>query len=273
MTATTAPDLEAIKAKQQQTWASGDYSKIAAAIPILSEQLVDSADLHAGWRVLDVAGGSGNTAIAAARMNTDVVSLDYVPALLERSRERAQAEGLSYDTVEGDAEAMPFPDAAFDAAISCVGVMFAPDHQRTANELLRVTRPGGTIAIASWIPDSFIGAMFRATAKHVPQPAGLQPPGLWGKEEHVRSLLGDGVSELRAVRRTFTWRFRSPEHLVDTFRTYYGPTLKAFAALDDEGKAALAADLTELAASSDRLNDPNAIAVPADYLEIVATRA
>src|SRR5918994_4666004 len=206
MTATAASlDLEAIKAKQQQTWASGDYSAIAATIQIISEQLCDSADIRAGSRVLDVAGGSGNTALAAARCGADVVSLDYVPSLLERSRERAAAEGLSYEVVEGDAENMPFEDASFDAVISCVGVMFAPDHQRAAAELLRDTRPGGTIALASWAGDSFIGDLFRTTAKHVPQPAGLQPPGLWGTEDHVRSLFGDGVSNLRAERRTYSF--------------------------------------------------------------------
>ena len=272
-TMTAAPDLEAIKAKQQQTWGSGDYHAIAARIPIISELLCDAADLRAGSRVLDVAGGSGNTALAAARCGADVVSLDYVLRLLVRSRERALTEGLNYDTVEGDAEALPFDDESFDAVISVVGVMFAPDHEQAAAELLRVCRPGGTIALASWCPDSFIGALFRTTAAHVPQPAGLQPPGLWGTEDHVRSLLGDGVTDLRVERRTYTWRFRSPEELVDLFREYYGPTLKAFAALDEAGQQALYADLVKLVADSDRLTGEDAVAVPADYLEVVATRA
>jgi SAM-dependent methyltransferase len=273
MTVSTAPDLEAIKAKQQQTWASGDYHEIAATIPIISENLVDAADLRAGSRVLDVAGGSGNTALAAARTGAEVVSLDYVPSLLERSQARAAAEGLRYETVVGDAEAMPFDDASFDAVISVVGVMFAPNHERAAAELLRVTRPGGTIALASWAPDSFIGDLFRTTAKHVPQPAGLQPPGLWGKEEHVFSLLGEGLSDLSAERRTYTFRYRSPEHFVDVFRTYYGPTHKAFAALDQNGQEQLSADLAALVERCDRLEGEDAVAVPADYLEIVATRA
>src|SRR3954452_1912990 len=187
------PDLEAIKVKQQQTWASGDYSAVAATIPIISENLVDAADLRAGSRVLDVAGGSGNTALAAARTGAEGVSLDYVPSLLERSQARAAAEGLRYETVVGDAEAMPFDDASFDAVISVVGVMFAPNHERAAAELLRVARPGATIALASWAPDSFIGDLFRTTAQHVPQPAALQPPGLWGTEEHVFSLIGGGI--------------------------------------------------------------------------------
>jgi SAM-dependent methyltransferase len=272
VTATTALDLEAVKAKQQATWASGDYHTIAATIPLISERLADAADLRAGSRVLDVAGGSGNTALAAARCGADVVSLDYVPSLLERSQRRAQAEGLAYETVVADAEAMPFEDASFDAVISVVGVMFAPDHARAAHELLRVCRPGGTIALASWAPDSFIGDLFRTTAKHVPPPAGLQPPGLWGTEDHVRSLLGDGVTDLRAERLTYTFRYRSPEHFVEIFREYYGPTHKAFAALDDAGRDALAADLTALVARSDRLSGEDAIAVPADYLQVVATR-
>jgi ubiquinone/menaquinone biosynthesis C-methylase UbiE len=269
----TTPDLEAVKAKQQQTWASGDYHEIATTIPIISEILADSADLRAGSRVLDVAGGSGNTALAAARCGAEVVSLDYVPSLLERSQERARSEGLSYETVEGDAENMPFEDASFDAVISVVGVMFAPNHQRAASELLRVVRPGGTIALASWCPDSFIGELFRTTAKHVPQPAGLQPPGLWGTEDHVRSLFGDGVTELRAERRTYHFRYRSPQHFVDTFRTYYGPTHKAFAALDEAGQEALSADLAALIERADRLDGEAAVAVPADYLEVIAKRA
>jgi SAM-dependent methyltransferase len=273
MTVSTAPDLEAIKAKQQQTWASGDYHEIAATIPIISELLADAADLRAGSRVLDVAGGSGNTALAAARTGAEVVSLDYVPSLLERSKARAAAEGLHYDTVVGDAEAMPFDDASFDAVVSVVGVMFAPNHQRAADELLRVTRPGGTIALASWAPDSFIGELFRTTAKHVPQPAGLQPPGLWGKEEHVRSLLGDGVIDLRAERRTYNFRYRSPEHFVNVFRTYYGPTHKAFAALDEAGQERLSADLAALIERADRLDGEDAVAVPADYRQVIATRA
>ncbi len=274
MTAVSAgPDLEAVKAKQQQTWASGDYSVIAATIPIISEQLVDSADIRAGSRVLDVAGGSGNTALAAARAGAEVVSLDYVPELLERSRERAAAERLPVETVVGDAEDLPFGDGDFDAVVSAVGVMFAPDHQRTANELLRVTRPGGTIALANWAPDGFIGELFRTTAAHVPPPAGLQPPGLWGTEDHVRHLLGSGVSDLRAVRRTYTFRYRSPEHFVDTFRAWYGPTHKAFAALDAAGQWALADDIAALVARSTRYDFDEPVAVPADYLEVVATRA
>jgi len=276
MTAVSAaPDLEAVKTKQQQTWASGDYSVIAAVIPLISELLADAADLRAGSRVLDVAGGSGNTALAAARAGAEVVSLDYVPELLDRAQERANAERLPIETVVGDAENLPFADASFDAVVSAVGVMFAPNHQRTADELLRVTRPGGTIALASWCPDGFIGDMFRTTAAHVPPPAGVQPPGLWGKEDHVRALFGDGISELRAERRTYTFRYRSPQHMLDTFRSWYGPTHKAFAALDEAGQWALADDLAGLMARSNKYREEGdePVAIPSDYLEVVATRA
>jgi SAM-dependent methyltransferase len=195
---TTPPaDLEAVKRKQQATWASGDYSAIGALIPIISEDLCDAADLRAGSHVLDVAGGSGNTALAAARMFCDVVSLDYVPSLLERGRERAAAEQLPVCFVEGDAEALPFEDASFDAVISVVGVMFAPDHERAAAELVRVCRPRGTIALASWTPEGFIGGLLKTVGKHVPPPAGVRPPTLWGDEDHVRGLLGAQVDVVR----------------------------------------------------------------------------
>src|SRR5690242_1488313 len=187
------PDLHAIKQRQQQTWASGDFGVVAARIVLVAEQLCDSADLQAGWNVLDVATGSGNAAIAAARLGCTAVGVDYVPSLLERGRRRAAAEGLTVVLVEGDAEALPFPDESFDAVTSVFGSMFAPDHERAAAELLRVSRPGGTIALASWTPDSFVGDLFRTTAEHVPPPAGLDSPMLWGDEEHLRTLFGDGI--------------------------------------------------------------------------------
>ena len=270
---TAAPDLGAIKARQQKTWASGDYSAVAATIPIISETLCDAADLRAGGRVLDVAGGSGNTALAAARCGCDVVSIDYVPSLLDRARERARAEGLPIEVIEGDAEALPFPDASFHAVVSALGVMFAPDHERAAAELLRVCRPGGTIALANWTPDGFIGGLFATTGAHVPPPAGLTPPPLWGTEEHVRALLGDGVRTLRATRRSYTFRYRSPDHFVEYFRQNYGPTFTAFAALDANGQRALAEDIATLVRRFNRLSEGGPVACTADYLEIVATRA
>ena len=267
-----APDFEAIKQRQQQTWASGDFSVVAARIMLVAEHLVDTADLHAGWRVLDVATGSGNAAIAAARLGSQVVGVDYVPALLERGRKRAAAEGLEVELLEGDAEALPFPDASFDAVLSVFGSMFAPDHDRAAAELLRVCRPGGTIALASWTPDGFIGELFRTVSKHMPQPAGLQSPMLWATEDHLRALFGDQIESLEVTERTFTWRFTSAEELVTFFRLWYGPTLKAFAALEDTKRDALELDLIDLANRVDRLAVADAIAIPATYTEAVAVR-
>jgi SAM-dependent methyltransferase len=220
-----------------------------------------------------VAGGSGNTALAAARAGARVVSLDYVPSLLARARERSSAEGLEIETVEGDAQELPFADGEFDAVISVVGAMFAPDQARTAAEMMRVCRPGGTIALASWTPDGFIGELFRTIGRHVPPPAGLAPPPLWGDEDHVRALLGDAVTDVRARRRTYTFRFAAAAGFTDFFREHYGPTLKAFEALPPEGRAALAADVTALARRFDRIGGDGPVAIPATYLELVATRA
>jgi SAM-dependent methyltransferase len=271
--AAPAVDLAAVKRRQQETWASGDYAAVGALIPIISENLCDVADLRAGWRVLDVAGGSGNTALAAARSGADVVSLDYVPSLLERARERAAAEQLPVRLVEGDAEALPFDDASFDAVVSAVGVMFAPDHEQAAAELVRVCRPGGTIALANWTPEGFIGGLLTTVGKHVPPPTGVRPPTLWGDEDHLRRLLGAHVDELRTERRIYTFRYRSPEHFIEFFERNYGPTHRAFAALDEGGRAALAEDIAALVRRHDRLGDGTAVAIPGEYLEVVAVRS
>ncbi|HEY7707424.1 MAG TPA: class I SAM-dependent methyltransferase [Gaiellaceae bacterium] len=265
----TTPDLQAIKQRQQQAWASGDFAVVATRIVLASEQLVDTADLHAGWRVLDVATGSGNAAIAAARLGCTAVGIDYVPSLLESGRRRAVAEGLDVELLEGDAEAIPFADDSFDAVTSVFGSMFAPNHGQAASELLRVARPGGTIALASWTPESFIGDLFRTTAAHVPPPAGLPSPMLWGTESHLRELFGDGIASLEVAERTFTWRFESAEEFVSYFRTWYGPTLKAFAALEGDAQEALEQDLVRLVRDSNRLS-AEAVAVPSTYLEAVA---
>jgi ubiquinone/menaquinone biosynthesis C-methylase UbiE len=264
-----SPDLEAIKQRQQQAWATGDFAVVAARIVLVAEQLCDSADLHAGWRVLDVATGSGNAAIAAARLGCTVVGIDYVPALLERGRRRAAAEGLAVELIEADAESLPFADASFDAVTSVFGAMFAPDHARAAAELVRVCRPGGTIALASWTPDGFIGELFRTMAAHVPPPAGLQSPMLWGTEAHLRELFGEKIASLEVTERTFTFRFPSAEHFVTFFRLWYGPTAKAFAALDGAARNALEDDLIELVRRYDRLGT-DATAIPATYTEAVA---
>jgi ubiquinone/menaquinone biosynthesis C-methylase UbiE len=263
------PDLDAVKRRQQQAWASGDFAVVASRIVLVAEHLCDTADLHAGWRVLDVATGSGNAAIAAARLGCAAVGVDYVPSLLERGRRRAAVEGLEVELLEGDAESLPFADASFDAVTSVFGSMFAPDHERAAAELLRVTRPGGTIALASWTPDGFIGELFRTVAAHVPPPAGVRSPMLWGTEGHLRRLLGEGIDSLEVAERSFTFRFPSAEELVSFFRQWYGPTLKAFAALERSAQEALERDLVALVRRFDRLGG-DAVAIPSTYTEAVA---
>lgn len=270
MTATATLDLAAVKARQQATWASGDFAEIGTLIVPVAERLCDAADLRAGSSVLDVACGSGNAALAAARLGCVVTGIDYVPALLERGRERAVAERVGLDLRHGDAEEIPFPDASFDAAVSVFGSMFAPDQRRAAAELVRVTRPGGTIALASWTPDGFIGAMFGTVAAHVPPPAGLASPMLWGTEEHLAELFGPDVTWTHR-RRTFTFRFVSADAFLECFAAYYGPTLKALEAAGP-ARDALASDLRDLARTWNRLEEPGAIAVPGTYLESVGLR-
>jgi ubiquinone/menaquinone biosynthesis C-methylase UbiE len=266
-----APDFGAIKTRQRQTWASGDYHVIAALIVPVSERLCDEVDLRAGQRVLDVATGSGNTAIAAARRLCEVTGVDYVPALLERGRARAAAEGLQVTFEEGDSEALPVADDSYDVVLSTFGSMFAPNQEQTARELLRACRPGGRIGLASWTPEGWIGEVFRITGRHVPPPAGLRPPTCWGTEEGMRELLGDGIASLRTTRRTFDWRFASARQYLDLFRTYYGPTYKAFEALDEPGRRALADDLYVAVERRNRSGD-GTLLVPSEYLELVATK-
>jgi ubiquinone/menaquinone biosynthesis C-methylase UbiE len=269
---TTALDLDALKARQQKTWASGSYGAVAALIHPMSERLVEAVDPSAGDRVLDVATGTGNAAIAAARRGCTVTGLDFVPQLLQRARVRAAAEDLTVEFVEGDAERLQYPDGAFDAVVSCVGVMFAPDQERAAGELARVCRPGGRIGLASWTPDGFIGAMFRTVGAHVPPPAGLRPAVQWGSEQRLAELLGGAVSGLRATRREFVFRFATPEEFADFFRTNYGPTLTAFQALDEDGRPRLRTDLVELARRYNSAGD-GTVKLPSAYLEVVAERA
>jgi len=276
MSATTpspSPDLAAVKVRQQATWASGDFSAVATTIVLVAERLADATDLRAGTRVLDVATGSGNAAIAAARLGCEVTGADYVPALLERGRERAAAEGVNVDFVEGDAEALPFGDASFDGVLSVYGAMFAPDHAKTASEIARVCRPGGRIGLVSWTPEGFLGAMFRTIAAHVPPPAGVASPMLWGTEDHLQEIFGDQVQWIAHERRIHNFRFVSAEAFVDFFIEFYSPTLKAHAALGERGDE-LHQALTDLAREWNRL-DPSesAIALPGEYLESVGVRA
>lgn len=261
----------AIKERQQKAWSSGDYGKPGVRLVIIAELLCEAVDLRPGRRVLDVATGNGNTALAAARRFCEVTGMDYVPALLQEGRERAAAEGLQVDFQAGDAEDMPFPDASFDYVLSTIGVMFAPDQERAASELLRVCRPGGTIGLANWTPDGFVGEFFRTIGKRVPPPPGLKPPALWGTEERLRELLGEGLSSLQVTRRSFAFRYPSAKYYVDFFRTYFGPLQKAFEALDETGQEALASDIEDLIHRYNRSGDEIAV-WPGDYLEVVATK-
>lgn len=269
-TAPTAQDLSLVKARQQQTWASGDFAVIASRIVLVSELLADSADLHAGWQVLDVACGNGNATLAAARCGTTAVGVDYVPALIESARARAVTEGLDAQFQVGDAESLPFEDHAFDAVLSVFGSMFAPDHRRTAAEMLRVTRPGGRIGLASWTPDGFIGQMFRTVSQYVAPPAGVASPLLWGTSQHLADLFGAQIAESSSTERVCTFRFGSAEEFVAFFRRWYGPTLKAFESLGDADQRRLTADLVALAHAHDAHGSDD-IAIAATYLETVLT--
>ncbi|HVE53617.1 MAG TPA: methyltransferase domain-containing protein, partial [Ramlibacter sp.] len=271
--AAAPPDFAAIKTRQKATWASGDYAVVGTTLQIVGETVCEAADLRAGQRVLDVAAGNGNATLAAARRWCEVTSTDYVPALLERGRERAAAErlhGIAFR--EADAEALPFDDASFDAVLSTFGCMFAPNPPRVASELLRVCRPGGRIAMANWTPDGFIGQVFKTVGRHVPPPAGVSSPALWGTRERIVELFGAAAANVATQTRQFMFRYRSPEHMLEVFRGYYGPILKAFAALDGAGQHALSEDLVALMNRFDR-GDGKGLVVPSDYLEIVVTRS
>jgi SAM-dependent methyltransferase len=267
-----APDFAAVKCRQQNVWASGDFSVVASRIVFQAEQLCETADLQAGWRVLDVATGSGNAALAAARRGCEVVGIDYVPALLQRGRIRAAAEHLDIRFVEGDAEDLHFPDDAFDAVISIYGVMFAPDHRRAAAELARTCRPGGRIALASWAPDGFIGETFRIFSRYLPPAPGLEPPVRWGDQGYLDSLFGQVAASMTSHRRTAVFRFGSAEENIDFFRTYYGPTLRAFESLGPPRSELLRDDLLALARRYDRNGGTGPVAITADYLETVIVR-
>jgi SAM-dependent methyltransferase len=264
-------DFTAVKAKQQATWSSGDYSVIGTTLQLVGETLCEAVDLRSGERVLDVACGNGNASLAAARRFALVTGLDYVPALLERAAARAAVDGLPLELREGDAEALPFPGGAFDVVLSTFGVMFTPDQDKAARELVRVCRHGGRIGLANWTPDGFVGQMFKVIAGHVPPPAGLRGPPLWGAEARLGELFGAEARDLRIQRREFNFRYRSTAHWLEVFRAWYGPTLRAFAALDQARQVDLAAELTALA---DRFNvaRDGTMVVPSSYLEVVIVR-
>jgi ubiquinone/menaquinone biosynthesis C-methylase UbiE len=271
-TAAAAPDYEAIKARQRATWATGDYGRVGVTLQIVGEELCESAGVSAADRVLDVAAGSGNASLAAARRFADVTSTDYVPELLEQGRRRAEADGLTMVTQVADAEDLPFGDGSFDVVLSTFGAMFSPDHRRTAGQLLRVTRPGGRIGIANWTPDGFIGQLFRLIGGFVPPPAGLASPAEWGKETRIVELFGPYARNIRAQVKQFNFNYRSPEHWIEFFRTFYGPVNKAFAALDPANQGSLH---DAIAALLERLNrgGRRSLVVPSDYLEVVITKS
>jgi len=267
----TAPDFAAIKQRQQATWASGNFAVIGVTLQIVGEALAEAADIRAHENVIDIATGNGNATLAAARRFANVVSTDYVPALLEKGRLRAEAEGLAVDFRVADAEALPFPDASFDVAVSTFGVMFAPDHARAASEMLRVVRGGGRIAMANWTPEGLVGQLFKMIGKYVPPPAGLKSPALWGTEEYVSQLFGSEASDMHTERKLFNFRYGSAAHMLQVFRDYYGPMHKAFAALAPDAARALEQDMLQ---ALERMNTagPDALVVPGEYLEVVVTR-
>ena len=264
------PEINAVKEKQQATWASGDYAVIGTTLQIVGESLCEAADLRAGWRVLDVAAGNGNASLAAARRGCDVVATDYVTELLEGAQRRAQADGVSISTQFADAENLPFGDGEFDAALSTFGVMFVPDPAKAAAELLRVTRSGGRIGLANWTPEGFIGQMFKIVGAHVPPPAGVPSPLQWGTDARLEELLGSGA-KVDITRRRFSFRYSSPEQWFETFITYYGPTFKAWGVLDDAGKESFKTQLLDLVGKHNTADDATMV-VPSEYVEVVATR-
>ncbi|WP_295641640.1 class I SAM-dependent methyltransferase [uncultured Methylibium sp.] len=269
-----APDYAAIKQRQQATWGSGDYAVVGTTLQIVGEALAEAVDLRAGERVLDVAAGNGNATLAAARRFADVTSTDYVAALLEKGRRRAEAEGLSQNVrfEVADAEMLPYEAGRFDAVLSTFGVMFAPDHATAAREMLRVVRPGGRIGLANWTPEGFIGRLFKIIGAHVAPPAGVKSPALWGSEAHLTSLFGPRARELRVERKHFAFRYHSAAHFLQVFREFYGPTHKAFGALDAAGQEALARDITALLNELD-IGGGQGLVVPSEYAEIVITVA
>ena len=263
-------DLAAIKSRQQVAWGSGDYAMIGTTLQIVGEMLCEAVDLRSNQRVLDVAAGNGNATLAAARRFADVVSTDYVGALLERGRERAKAERLPVTFQEADAEALPFADGSFDVVLSTFGVMFTPNQEKAANELMRVCRPGGKIGMANWTPESFIGKLFWIIGKYVPPAPGVKSPALWGSKAHLDTLFGSKVT-IAAERKNFVFRYKSPAHWVEIFRNYYGPVVKTFAAIDPKTREALEADLYYLL---NKLNvaEDGTLVVPSEYLEVVITK-
>lgn len=269
-TGTAGADLAAVKQRQQAAWASGNYAVVGTTLQFVGERLCETLDPRAGQTVLDVAAGNGNATLAAARRWCKVTSTDYVPALLEQGRRRAEAEGLTVDFQVADAEALPFADNHFDIVTSTFGVMFTPDQDKAAAEMLRVCRPGGRIGMANWTPDSFIGQLFKTIGQYIQPPAGVRPPSLWGTTERLEELFGHSAT-VSASRQAFVFRYMSPAHWIEVFRTWYGPVHKTFAALPEDRQAALEGDLTSLIGRFNKASDGTMV-VPSDYLEVVVTK-
>jgi ubiquinone/menaquinone biosynthesis C-methylase UbiE len=270
-TSSPAVDFAAVKSRQQAAWSAGDYAVVGTTLQIVGETLCEALDLRAGTSVLDVAAGNGNASLAAARRWCDVASTDYVPSLLESGRARAEAEGHTIEFEQADAERLPFADATFDVVLSTFGVMFTPDQDKAAAEMARVCKPGGKIGLANWTPESFIGQLFKTIGKYIPPAPGLKSPALWGTKARLEELFGDTAKEIRTTSREFVFRYRSPAHWIEVFRTYYGPMNKTYGALDAERQAAFTQDLLALMESRNRSGD-RTLVLPSEYLEVVIER-
>ena len=267
-TTTPVVDLTAVKNKQHLAWSSGDYAVIGTTLQIVGESLCEALDLRAGERVLDVAAGNGNATLAAARRWCNVVSTDYVPTLLERARARASAEGVPVQFEQADAENLPYADHSFDVVLSTFGVMFTPDQDKAAAEMARACKPGGRIGLANWTPDSFVGELFKVMRSYLPSPAGMKSPALWGTEARLRELFGERLDSITIERKEFIFRYHSPAHWLEVFRTFYGPMHTSFGALDAEKQEALGTDLIALAEKFNRATDGTLVA-PSEYIEVV----
>ena len=266
-------DFAALKSGLRAAWMAGDFGVIASYNVKLGEQFVSHVKIEPGMNVLDVACGTGNTTIPAARTGAKITGLDLAPNLLEQARKRATKESLTIQFDEGDAESLPYPDESFDVVITMFGAMFAPRPEIVASELLRVCRRGGTIAMANWTPGGFTGKMFQATAKHVPPPPGVPGPLLWGDEEVVRQRLGAGVSSISCAKQRAEFRFgASPKEVVELFRKYFGPSQMAFSRLDAAGQNALASELEGVWSQANEAQDGTTF-VPNEYLEVQAVKA
>jgi len=266
-----AIDLAAVKTRQQAAWSTGNYAVVGTTLQIVGENLCEALDLRSGSRVLDVAAGNGNATLAAARRWCEVTSTDYVGSLLDSGRARAQAEGHTIKFQEADAENLPFADASFDVVMSTFGVMFTPNQDKAASELLRVCKPGGKIGLANWTPESFIGQLFKTIGKYIPPAPGVKSPALWGTQSRLEELFGKGAKDIRSKSREFNFRYQSPAHWLDVFRTYYGPMNKTFGALDAAKQAEFTRDVMALMAKDNRSGD-GTLVLPSEYLEVVIER-